>query len=104
MSTRTIADPHDRLATIMVLPLTSCSARLPVYTLLIGAFVPATLVGGVLDLRGVTLFSMYALGTVMALVMAWVFRRTLLKGPVRPLILELPPYRVPQLKGLLLSA
>jgi Fe2+ transport system protein B len=65
MSTRTIADPHDRLATIMVLPLTSCSARLPVYTLLIGAFVPATLVGGVLDLRGVTLFSMYALGTVM---------------------------------------
>ena len=104
MSTRTIADPHDRLATIMVLPLTSCSARLPVYTLLIGAFVPATLVGGVLDLRGVTLFSMYALGTVMALVMAWVFRRTLLKGPVRPLILELPPYRLPQLKGLLLSA
>lgn len=104
MSTRTIADPHDRLATIMVLPLTSCSARLPVYTLLIGAFVPATLVGGVLDLRGVTLFTMYALGTMMALVMAWVFRRTLLRGPVRPLILELPPYRLPQLKGLLLNA
>jgi ferrous iron transport protein B len=103
MSTRTIADPKDRLATILVLPLTSCSARLPVYTLLIGAFVPATLVGGVLDLRGVTLFSMYAMGTVMALVMAWVFRRTLLQGPVRPLILELPPYRLPRLRNLLLT-
>jgi ferrous iron transport protein B len=103
MSTRTIADPKDRLATILVLPLTSCSARLPVYTLLIGAFVPATLVGGVFDLRGVTLFSMYAIGTVMALVMAWVFRRTLLKGPVRPLILELPPYRLPRVRNLLLT-
>jgi ferrous iron transport protein B len=57
----------------------------------------------VLDLRGVTLFSMYAIGTVMAMAMAWVFRRTLLRGPVRPLILELPPYRLPRLKGLLLS-
>ena len=104
MSTRTIADPKDRLATILVLPLTSCSARLPVYTLLIGAFVPATLVGGVFDLRGLTLFSMYAIGTVMALAMAWLFRRTLLRGPVRPLILELPPYRLPQAKGLLLNA
>jgi ferrous iron transport protein B len=103
MSTRTIADPKDRLATIMVLPLMSCSARLPVYTLLIGAFVPATLVGGILDLRGVTLFAMYALGTVMALATAWVFRRTLLRGPVRPLILELPPYRMPHPRGLLLS-
>jgi ferrous iron transport protein B len=89
MATRTIEDPKDRLAAIMVVPLMSCSARLPVYTLLIGAFVPATSVG---------------LGlTVMALVMAAVFKRTLLKGPVRPMILELPPYRWPSLRSLMVS-
>jgi ferrous iron transport protein B len=103
MSTRTIADPRDRLVTIMVLPLMSCSARLPVYTLLIGAFVPAVLVGGVFDLRGLTLFLMYALGTLSVLGVAWLFRRTLVRGPVRPLIMELPPYRLPSLKGLLLG-
>lgn len=103
MSTRTIADPRDRLITILVLPLMSCSARLPVYTLLIGAFVPSALVWGFLDLRGVTLFAMYALGTLAALAMAWVFRRTLVRGPVRPLILELPPYRMPSVRGLFVS-
>lgn len=103
MSTRTIADPRDRLATILVLPLMSCSARLPVYTLLIGAFVPATVVAGVADLRGVTLFAMYALGTLATLGVAWLLRRTLLRGPVRPLILELPPYRLPDPRGLLIG-
>ncbi|HEX5634031.1 MAG TPA: ferrous iron transport protein B, partial [Gemmatimonadales bacterium] len=103
MSTRTIADPRDRLVTILVLPLMSCSARLPVYTLLIGAFVPSVLVGGFLDLRGLTLFVMYALGTLAVLGVAWLFRRTLVRGPVRPLIMELPPYRMPSVRGLIVS-
>ncbi len=95
MSTRTIERRNDRLATIMVVPLMSCSARLPVYTLLIGAFVPSVAVLGIFDLKGVTLLAMYLLGTIAALVVAFVFRRTLLKGRVQPLILELPPYRLP---------
>jgi ferrous iron transport protein B len=73
----------------------SCSARLPVYTLLIGAFVPSVAVLGIFDLKGVTLLAMYLLGTLTALGVAFVFRRTLLKGRVQPLILELPPYRLP---------
>jgi ferrous iron transport protein B len=95
MSTRTIERQTDRLATMMVVPLMSCSARLPVYTLLIGAFVPSVAVLGIFDLKGVTLLAMYLLGTVTALGVAFIFRRTLLKGRVQPLILELPPYRVP---------
>ena len=101
MSTRTIERRTDRLATMMVVPLMSCSARLPVYTLLIGAFVPSVAVLGVFDLKGVTLLAMYLLGTLTALVVAFVFRRTLLKGRVQPLILELPPYRVPSPRTLL---
>lgn len=103
MSARVIEDPKDRLATIMVLPLMSCSARLPVYTLLIGAFVPAVSVAGLFDLRGVTMLGMYLLGTLAALAMAAMFKRTLLKGPVRPLIMELPPYRLPDPRSLFLS-
>ncbi len=100
MATRTIEDPKDRLATIMVVPLMSCSARLPVYTMLIGAFVPATSVVPGITLQGMTMLTMYLLGTVAALIVAAVFKRTLLKGPVRPMILELPPYRWPSLSSL----
>jgi len=103
MATRTIEDPKDRLATIMVVPLMSCSARLPVYTLLIGAFVPATSLVPGLTLQGATMLGMYLLGTVVALLVAAVFKRTLLKGPVRPMILELPPYRLPSAWSLLVS-
>lgn len=103
MATRTIEDPKDRLATIMVVPLMSCSARLPVYTLLIGAFVPAVHYWGIVGLQGLTMLSMYLLGTVAALAAAAVFKRTLLKGPVRPMILELPPYRLPSAKSLAVS-
>ncbi|GAB1342446.1 ferrous iron transport protein B [Gemmatimonas sp.] len=103
MATRTIEDPKDRLATIMVVPLMSCSARLPVYTLLIGAFVPATSLIPGLTLQGATMLGMYLLGTVAALVVAAIFKRTLLKGPVRPMILELPPYRLPSAWSLLVS-
>lgn len=103
MATRTIENPKDRLATIMVLPLMSCSARLPVYTLLIGTFIPSVAVAGVFDLQGLTLLGMYLLGTLTALGMAALFKSTLLKGPSRPMIMELPPYRLPSLRGLLLS-
>jgi ferrous iron transport protein B len=103
MATRTIEDPKDRLATIMVVPLMSCSARLPVYTLLIGAFVPATSLIPGLTLQGATMLGMYLLGTIAALVVAAIFKRTLLKGPVRPMILELPPYRLPSAWSLLVS-
>lgn len=104
MATRTIEDPKDRLATIMVVPLMSCSARLPVYTLLIGAFIPATtVIPGLLSMQGATMLGMYLLGTVAALAAAAVFKRTLLKGPVRPMILELPPYRWPSLTSLAVS-
>ena len=102
MATRTIDAPKDRLATIMVVPLMSCSARLPVYTLLIGAFVPPVAVlGGLFSLQGVTMLLMYSLGTLTALAVAAVFKRTLLRGPVRPMILEMPPYRLPNLQTLL---
>jgi ferrous iron transport protein B len=100
MATRTIEDPKDRLATIMVVPLMSCSARLPVYTLLIGAFVPAAPLVAGLTLQGATMFGMYLLGTLAALGVAAIFKRTLLKGPVRPMILELPPYRWPSPQSL----
>ncbi|MBL0937461.1 MAG: ferrous iron transport protein B [Gemmatimonadaceae bacterium] len=103
MATRTIEDPKDRLATIMVVPLMSCSARLPVYTLLIGAFVPTTVLLPGLTLQGATMLGMYLLGTVAALAIAAIFKRTLLKGPVRPMILELPPYRWPSVWSLLVS-
>jgi ferrous iron transport protein B len=103
MATRTIEDPKDRLATIMVVPLMSCSARLPVYTLLIGTFIPALPLLPGLDLQGATMLAMYLLGTVTALAIAAIFRKTLLRGPVRPMILELPPYRWPAPRSLYVS-
>ncbi|HEU0302072.1 MAG TPA: ferrous iron transport protein B [Longimicrobium sp.] len=103
MATRTIESRKDRLATIMVLPLMSCSARIPIYTLLIGTFIPPVAVAGVFNLQGVTLLAMYLLGTVTALLVAAVFKSTLLKGQARPMIMELPPYRLPRLRSLALS-
>lgn len=103
MATRTIESRKDRLATIMVLPLMSCSARIPIYTLLIGTFIPPIAVAGVWNLQGITLLAMYLLGTVTALLVASIFKRTLLKGQARPMIMELPPYRLPRLKSLALS-
>ncbi len=104
MSTRTIQQPKERLATIMVVPLMSCSARLPVYTLLVAAFVPAVAVGGVFGLQGLTMLGMYLMGTVAALLAAAVFRRTLLRSETRALIIELPAYSVPNIRVLFNSA
>jgi ferrous iron transport protein B len=103
MSTRTIENPKDRLATIMVLPLMSCSARIPIYTLLIGTFIPPIALAGIFNLQGLTLLVMYLLGTVTALVVAAIFKKTLLKGRTRPMIMELPPYRLPSPRGLALG-
>jgi len=98
MSTRTIESPKDRLVTILVAPLMSCSARLPVYTLLIAACIPNLTVLGFLKLPGLTMLSMYLLGIVVALLMAWLFKKTLLKGETPMLIMELPPYKRPLLR------
>jgi ferrous iron transport protein B len=95
MATRTIESPKDRLVTILVAPLMSCSARLPVYTLLIAACIPNISVFGFLKLTGLTMLSMYLLGIIVALLMAWLFKKTLLKGETPMLIMELPPYKRP---------
>jgi ferrous iron transport protein B len=98
MATRTIESPKDRLATILVAPLMSCSARLPVYTLLIAACIPNVTVLGFLKLSGLTMLGMYLLGLVVALFMAWLFKKTLLKAGTPLLIMELPPYKRPLLR------
>ena len=101
MATRTIESPKDRLVTILVAPLMSCSARLPVYTLLIGACIPNITVLGFLKLAGLTMLAMYLLGIVVALLMAWLFKKTLLKGETPMLIMELPPYKRPLVRVVL---
>jgi ferrous iron transport protein B len=98
MATRTIETPKDRLVTILVAPLMSCSARLPIYTLLIAACIPDIKILGWLKLQGLTMLAMYLLGTVVALLMAWLFKKTLLKGETPMLIMELPPYKRPLLR------
>jgi len=102
MATRTIANWKDRLATIMIAPLMTCSARLPVYALLIGAFVPDRSVG-LFNLRGLTLFGLYVAGVVSAMGVAWVFKRVWIKSRYQPLMLELPPYRMPGARNLALG-
>ncbi|MEN8160970.1 MAG: ferrous iron transporter B [Myxococcota bacterium] len=98
MATRTVPSPRQRLVTILVSPLITCSARLPVYALLIGAFVPPTTVGGFLGLQGLALLGLYVLGGCAALGAAAVLSRSLGHGDTLPFYLELPPYRVPPLR------
>ncbi len=97
MATRTVPSPRDRLVTILVAPLMTCSARLPVYALLIAAFVPAENVLGPIGLQGLVLFGLYFVAPLVAMTVAAVLRRTLLPGEGMPFILELPSYRVPSL-------
>jgi len=101
MATRTIETPKDRLVTILVAPLMSCSARLPVYTLLIAACIPDRKILGFFKLTGLTMLSMYLLGTVVALLMAWIFKKTLLRSEAPMLIMELPAYKRPLLRVVL---
>ncbi|XHR30671.1 MAG: ferrous iron transport protein B [Chthoniobacteraceae bacterium] len=96
MASRTIENRKDRLVTILVAPLMSCPARLPVYALMIAVMMP---IGSAAAKAGIML-SMYLLGTVMAFLMAWIFKKTLLKSEKPMLLLELPPYRMPALKSI----
>jgi ferrous iron transport protein B len=96
MGTRVIENRRDRLTTILVAPLMSCSARLPVYSVLIAAFVPdRSWLGGLVGLQGLTLFGMYLVGIVTAAIVALVLKRTLLRGPTPPFVMELPSYKWP---------
>ena len=101
MATRVIENERDRITTILVAPLMTCSARLPVYALLIAAFVPAQPVLGILGLRGLTLFALYVLGIITAIVVALLLKRTLLKGETPPFMIELPSYKRPSLRTVL---
>jgi ferrous iron transport protein B len=99
MATRVIENRRDRLATILIAPLMSCSARLPVYVILIGAFVPAQhYVGGLLGLQGLVLLAMYSIGVVVAIAVAWLLKKTLLRGETPPFVLELPSYKMPSIR------
>lgn len=98
MATRTIPSPRDRLVTILVAPLMTCSARLPVYALLIGAFVPAVPAFGPLGVQGLVLLALYLMGALTALIAATLLRRLLVRGESLPFTLELPPYRLPTLR------
>jgi ferrous iron transport protein B len=95
MSTRTIENPKDRLVTILVAPLMSCSARLPVYALMIAALWPSGT--GSVWTKGALMMGLYLLGTVAALFFAWLFKKTILKGETPLFLMELPPYRLPSL-------
>ncbi len=101
MATRTIEDPKDRLVTILVAPFMSCSARLPVYLLMIAALLPSGEVP--LFTKVGLMILMYALGTIGAFAFAWLFKRTLLKGKPPLMIMELPPYRMPRVKDVFLQ-
>ncbi len=103
MATRTISDPRDRLVTILIAPLMTCSARLPVYALLIAAFIPDHTVGGVFNLQGLVLFALYMAGIVAAMLVALVLKRFMKQGQAQPLLMELPDYHVPHLRNLALG-
>ena len=97
MATRTINDPKDRIATMLVAPLMSCSARLPVYAIFIGAFIPDQDVWGGIGLQGLTLFALYCVGIFVAIPIAWILKKTLLRGQPTPFLLELPSYKIPDM-------
>ena len=102
MAARTIPNTRDRLATILLAPLMTCSARLPVYGLLIAAFIPAQSLG-VFNLQGLILFALYVAGIVGAILVALVMKRFTLKSSYSPLLMELPEYRWPNLRNLLMG-
>ena len=102
MATRTIPNVRDRLATIMIAPLMTCSARLPVYALVIAAFIPNRPVGA-FNLQGLVLFTLYIAGILAAMTVAWALKRTALRTSYHPLLLELPEYKLPDLRNLALG-
>jgi ferrous iron transport protein B len=103
MATRTIEDPKDRLTTILIAPLMTCSARLPVYAVVIGAVIPNTTVLPGVGLQGLVLFALYIMGILGAMLVAWVLRRTVVQGKGLGFIMEMPRYQLPHIKDLLLG-
>ena len=103
MATRSIEDEKDRLTTILIAPLMTCSARLPVYTIIIGAFIPNRLLGGWVGLQGLVLFGLYVLGILGAFVAALVLRRTVTKGASSGFMMEMPKYQWPQPRDVLIG-
>ena len=103
MAARTIQNPRDRLVTIMIAPLMTCSARLPVYALIIAAFIPAREVGGLFNLQGLVLFALYFAGIASAMAVAYFFKRTMGASGEQPLMMELPAYHWPHLQNLALG-
>ena len=103
MATRTISSKRDRMTTILIAPLMSCSARLPVYTLMIGAFIPKRYLLGFLSQQALVMFGLYVLGVLVAMGAAWVFKKTLFKGPPPALLLELPPYKMPAARNVMVT-
>jgi ferrous iron transport protein B len=103
MAARTIQNPRDRLVTIMIAPLMTCSARLPVYALIIAAFIPNHEVGGILNLQGLVLFVLYFAGIVAAMAVAWFMKRSMGANRKQPLMMELPSYHWPHLRNLALG-
>jgi ferrous iron transport protein B len=99
LAARTVANPRDRLVTILIAPLMTCSARLPVYALLIGAFVPQREVWGGMELQGLVLFGLYLAGIAGAMAVAWVLKRFTTRGQVRTLMMELPRYHWPVVRN-----
>jgi len=97
MATRVIENRRDRMVTMLIAPLMSCSARLPVYILLIAAFVPAVSLGGVLPAQGLTLFAMYLVGVLVAIPVAWLLKKTMFPGETPPFVMELPEYKWPSM-------
>ena len=102
MGTRVIPNHRDRIATILAAPFMTCSARLPVYALLIAAFIPRTQILGVLNLQGLVLLGLYLLGIVGGIATAMLLKRTALRGPTPTFVMEMPPYRLPNLRSVLL--
>lgn len=103
MAARTIADPKDRLTTILIAPLMTCSARLPVYTLIIAAFIPATNIWGGVGLQGLVLLALYVAGIVSAVIVALVLRLGVIKGPGGSFLMELPKYQMPLLRDVIIG-
>ncbi len=100
MATRSISDPKDRLTTILIAPLMTCSARLPVYAVVIAAVIPRTSVGPGIGLQGLVLFALYVAGIIGAMVVALILRRTVTKGTASGFIMELPRYQMPRIKDI----
>jgi ferrous iron transport protein B len=103
MATRTMAEPRDRLTTILIAPLMTCSARLPVYSVIIGAFIPGINIGPGIGLQGLVLFCLYIAGIFAAFVAALILRRTVTKGPDHSFLMEMPKYQMPALRDFLLG-